>query len=501
MRPGPFRVRAAEAALSTALLAGSAAASPLFDLAGGIGGTSAMNARATGASAASTYHNPALLPDSSQEFDFGVLVLSDQIGMTLDGRTGGVVPRAIGDRRAVDGSGNPLPNSTVPTDWLEHGCDTSQCGKPDFGARPRQGDGSSGNTRSYAVLGLVTRLLDERLVLGFYAIVPMGEFTTARSFYNDEREQFFSNSLHPELYSDRLTATSLSFGGGSRLLEQLSVGASFTLSLTNAATASTYVRDPVDYDKLLLSNDVHVRVSVSPHFGVVYTPVKRLRLSGVVHSEQRMEIQTEVSAALPAGNESKTKRTEVHDFLPWSYGLGLAVDLYESEQIAWTIVSGAELARWSTYVDRHGERPGDEGSAFEWKDTISGTVGVRQRYGPVRTFLDLGFTPSPVPPQIGRRNYVDNDRVGVALGADYSVKVFGVSLRPGLQLAAYRLPSRHQTKHDDLLVDEVPDGARDGNTGKPLPGAAGLQTNNPGWPGFASEGWVLGAAGTLALVY
>src|SRR6185503_16853521 len=78
------------------------------------------------------------------------------------------------------------------------------------------------------------------------ARIPLGEFTTARGFYNDEREQFFTNSLHPELYSDRLTATSLAFGAGVGILENLSVGLSFTLNLTNTAQSKTYVRDPID---------------------------------------------------------------------------------------------------------------------------------------------------------------------------------------------------------------------------------------------------------------
>jgi hypothetical protein len=28
--------------------------------------------------------------------------------------------------------------------------------------------------------------------------------------------------------------------------------------------------------------------------------------------------------------------------------------------------------------------------------------------------------------------------------------------------------------------------------GQPIPGRQGLQTNNPGWPGFGSEGWIVG---------
>jgi hypothetical protein len=74
----------------------------------------------------------------------------------------------------------------------------------------------------------------------------------------------------------------------------------------------------------------------------------------------------------------------------------------------------------------------------------------------------------------------------------------------GLQAQAHRLLSRHQNKlptptradgenvTPDLVKDEVPDDAQ--VSGEPFEGAEGLQTNNPGWPGFASEGWVFASS-------
>jgi hypothetical protein len=44
----------------------------------------------------------------------------------------------------------------------------------------------------------------------------------------------------------------------------------------------------------------------------------------------------------------------------------------------------------------------------------------------------------------------------------------------------------------ELVWDEVPDDAQ--ISGEPLDGAEGLQTNNPGWPGFESGGWLLGTS-------
>lgn len=486
------------AAALSLLLGRTSHASPLFELAGATTGDGGFNARATGASAASTYFNPALLPKVGQSFEIGVLVLSDQISLTLDGRRGGIVPLSVGGRGLYDRNGVPISNATVPTDWLEHGC--TQCGDPKFGARPRQAAGSSADTQTYTVIGLVNRLIEDRLVLGFYALVPIGDFTKADSFYNDEREQFFSNSLHPEMYSDRLTSTSLAFGAGSKIFDRLSVGLSFTLNLTNKANASTYVRDPIDYNKLFLSTDVRVHTSVSPHFGVAYDPLDWLHLTGTVHSEQRFVIDTGISAALPAGQESDTHRTAVHSLLPWTFGAGAAVDLNRGQRHEITLVGSARYALWSNYLDRHGESPDDDGQGLGFHNVLAGTVGVRHRTGDLRSFLDVSYQPTPVPPQVGRKNYVDNDRLGAILGADYRFPVSDLTFRVGAQVQAQRLFYRHQTKNDSLIKDELPDDAVDANH-QPVAGAVGLQTNNPGWPGFASEGWILGGALTASLLY
>jgi hypothetical protein len=81
----------------------------------------------------------------------------------------------------------------------------------------------------------------------------------------------------------------------------------------------------------------------------------------------------------------------------------------------------------------------------------------------------------------------------------------------GGQLQAHRLLPRHQSKlptptradgknlAPERVKDELPDDAELG--GDPLDGAQGLQTNNPGWPGFGSEGWILGATVYVSLAF
>ena len=119
--------------------------------------------------------------------------------------------------------------------------------------------------------------------------------------------------------------------------------------------------------------------------------------------------------------------------------------------------------------------------------------------------------PTPVPQQTGRTNYVDNNRISSSLGAQYGFPLFGGTAQIGLQLQAHRLLPREQTKlatptnpdgevvAPERVRDEVPDDAVSGRN--PLPGAQGLQTNNPGWPGFESEGWVWVGAVHMRLAF
>jgi hypothetical protein len=169
------------------------------------------------------------------------------------------------------------------------------------------------------------------------------------------------------------------------------------------------------------------------------------------------------------------------------------------------VAASGVLALWSRYLDRHGERPAD---AYGWFNTVTGVVGVRYHQGPGRAFVDATFSPSPVPDQSGRTNYVDSDRAGGAAGCDWRVSVLGGSLRAGVQVQAHRLLARETRKlmppagtagAPPLVVDEVPDEAV--VAGQPLAGREGLQTNNPGWPGFSSAGWIVGGGVNLSLSF
>jgi len=479
-----------------------AEASPLIELVGSVGDNGGMQGVVSGPGASSTYFNPALLNDADEGLIFAYELVSEQVGVILNGRPlGADVPLAVGTRTVTSPSGVPISNTVVPTRWLNQGCapgtGAAQCPAPGFQARPRQSQGTSGTSNSYGAFGLVKHIVPDRFSLGFYSMIPLSSLTTAGSFYPDEREALFSNSLHPELYGDRLTSISFVLGAAFKVVPQLSVGISLSLGLANTATSNTYVSSATNYSTILLDNSIKTEVDLAPTIGITYKPVPWLRFGGALHSPEKFSVDTTIDATLPSGTSSGGTVNNVFDWMPWSIDFGAEADVAQRGKYTMSVTASLKYAFWSDYQDRVGQSPSIYGPSLAWSDTLSATVGVRHKYGAARGFIDLGYIPSPVPEQIGRSNYVDNDRVMLAAGGDIALQLGPARIRPGAQFFVNRLIYRANTKDDALITDEVPDGSVSSTTGKAVPGSTGLQTNNPGWPGFASQGWVWGGGITI----
>jgi long-chain fatty acid transport protein len=500
---------AAYVVLGGMALGRAAYASPLFDLTGGVQGQGGLNARMVQGGAASAYFNPAFLAGAEQGFELGLLVLSDEIGIRVAARpVGADIPVAAAGAQFPN---DPLPHNGVPTQWLEQGSK-----EPLIAARPRQAAGSGHNLRTYQVLGLVHKFFEGRLGLGIYGLIPHGTFTTASAFYSDEREQYFSNSLHSELYSDRLTATSLAFATGLQVTEALSIGISATLALKATAASPTYLKSIGRFQDILISSNVAVNTALAPHFGAVYRPTERWHVSATVHTPQQFEVEAKFKFLVVTGENNGVDEgagvTFIHDYLPWKISAGSSYDIVRTNETSVAVVGGVTYARWSAYVDRHNQRPA---GPYAWYDTLGGSAGVRYQRGPLRGLFDGVYEPSPVPDQTGRTNYVDNDRLGAGLGFDYAFQFLGGKLRAGIQTQVHRFLPRRTHKlaaystgmtRPDLVIDEVPDDATAGidpvtGIARALEGREGLQTNNPGWPGFFSAGWITGGSLHVTLNY
>lgn len=471
-------------------------ASPLFELTGGFGGLGGLQARHTGASAASSYFNPALLTRARTGLTVGLLVLNSNIAVHVDARNPeNSVPDGIANAFHADGTS--ISSKPIATDLLQGGREAAADGSvSELRARPRQNGGTGKQTLTYGAIGLVVKLFKERLAVGVYGLVPLKNLITMHSFYVDEREQYMTNSLHPEMYSDRLTALSFAFSAGLRLTDALSIGAGATLGLYAYAAAPVYVADAARISDLDLNIDVKAKVSLTPHLGIAWDPGKRFHLTGTVHAPQKIDVESDFKFLL-GGNEQGSGLSFTFFYQPWQASAGAGYDFYAHGDKTWSVCGMLHYQRWSTYIDRQSQRPG---TAYEWMDTLSGAAGVRMQSGALSLGLDGQYKPTPVPLQTGRTNYVDNDRLGTSLTAEYAFQIAEVDMKIGGQLQLYRLLERHVKKiappisadgvnrTPQLVTDELPDDAMLGRN--PAPGRDGLQTNNPGWPGYSSLGWV-----------
>ena len=482
-------------------------ASPPFDLTGDTASAGGLQARTIAGGSAAAYFNPALLVDGPAEATVGFMLLSQHLSVTLDGRPGTQFAVLDGLGNAAHADGTRFDNYSIATNLLQFGRAAS-ARRSGFTARPRQAAGSGEGVLTYEVVGLAVKLLRERVALGLHALIPNGQFTKMRAFFNDEREQYFSNSLHPELYSDRMTALSLALGLGVKLMRGLSLGVGATLGLKANVVAPTYVVDAGKLDQILIDMNANVNIGITPHFGLNVQPIERLRVTATVHAPQQVELGTAFTFLLATGVEQSSGVTFVLDYTPWQLALGASFDLVHEPEHTLTVASTLLYATWSAYIDRHGVKPTP---AYPWADTLSPTLGVRWRFHGVHAWLDASFTPTPVPPQTGRTNYVDNDRVSSVLGAEYHFRWLDTNMRIGANAQLHHLLERHQTKlmtptqadgrvlAPERVKDEVPDDAR--ISGEPVAGSEGLQTNNPGWPGFSSRGWIIGGTVHFALAF
>lgn len=482
---------AAAFALAALLSTRAARATSTFETTGAAVSSNPFTARVLGAGAASTYFNPALLPDSGASTLVGVFVLSSRLDINLDPRPPGVdISSDIYDAQLGGPNGStrlavrPLPTADLPS--------------PRSNTHVR-------DTTTYAILGLVWPLFSDHLVFGVYTQLPVHSFLEQRGFFVDEREQYFSNQLDFELLGDRTKLSSFAVAFGGRVADWLSLGTGVDIAIQNTARTYVYVPDAADQSHVLLNPDIRTETEFAPYFAIATRPTKRFKLTSTLHLPTSVNTTGENVVRFwnykyPAGQNAVYQ-----DYVfsqgsePLRFSIGAALDGPRRPRGGrpWQIGVQALWTRWSQYQDRHGVRPLDP-----WSDTISPSIGGAFSVRHQRISGDLTYIPSPVPDQTGRTNYVDNARVGGDLSFETPLHVFGARLDVGFHVQAQALIPRSVKKSASAthpVIDEFPDNATNIVNNQPIASARGLQTNNPGYPGYRSEGWLLGAGLSVRL--
>jgi long-chain fatty acid transport protein len=491
-------------AFASLLQAGAARASGALELTGAPTSANGLNARALARGPEAAFFNPALLPYAAATTQAGFFVLVTHGDITLAPRPPGVdVPESVydGQIRNPDGSTSRLTHRPMPGSKL---------------ATPRA-DTRDREIVPYATLGLVRPLYQDRLVLGFYALLPLRSFQEQQAFFPDERAQYFSNRLEFEMLGDRLSVTSLAVSMAGRITRWLSVGAGVDVTIGTSARTAVHVPDASDQRTALINPDVEVESVFAPYFAFATSPTPWLRLSATLHLASASDTDGENRIRFwnypyPEGESSVSQAYRLTlDHQPTRVGVGASVMGPPSEDRAggtaarskslalpaWEIGAQALLTRWSEYRDRHAESPPDP-----WSSTLSVGLGGAVALGGRRFSADVAFTPSPVPDQTGRTNYVDNPRLALSASFETPVSLFGADFGVGVFLHGQLLVAREVSKSPSArnpVFDEVPDNLVDIVSGEPIDGAGGLQTNNPGYPGFSSGGWLAGAGFVLQL--
>lgn len=521
-----------------ALLSASLSASPTRELIGSSEGTNPFSGRILAQGAETAYFNPALLLDLKDNVTLSFTYSYQGLDISLLDRPAG--SDIVGDMNANGGFGSGIYLARVVRDGL-----------PDrqlpFKAQPTEvlaerGSDSPVAHSYYATVGAVGAIIPKWLSVGFTMIMPVTELQGQSSFFVDEREANFSNSLHYELYGDRLQGFSITLGLGGRLYwEWLTAGVGISLINSTEITAKAYIPDAARNEKDILAES-SIGLRVTPHFAIAARPWEKLRISATAHLASSNEIESDIDMnfwrmqGTMENSVGQSAFSIVHAYTPLNVSLAFALGRFDFDGLGLTATLTGSYERWSAYRNRQNARPQDnwywdydletvydEGTeeealvyggfvketipGFAWKDIFKVSAGTAMDHGLNRWGLDVAFTPTPVPEQSGRTNYVDNHRLSFGGGyvrtweaGDYAFEtgigvqfhyLFDRTQRKVAGVAATASAPKTGTGRSGTVVDEFPESVSDYDNSH-LVESDGFQSNNPGYPGYQSGGLLVG---------
>lgn len=379
---------------------------------------------------------------------------------------------------------------------------------PDLGSRSpalpseqtrRERSDSDGPRPLYGVqLGAVTDFGDTRTRAGAMVMLPTNGLLDLQTHFPDERERYFSNQLHHEIVGSRIHRPVIDLGVARPLTDRISFGVGGTYLPGTAVTTGAFVRDPADQSDVDLNADVYVGSQWGFVTGVQFEIIEDLRLGLTYRGGVAFVIEGANEVQVRGIEASEEESRQTIDWVPVSTPSSLRAGA------AWG-VGDVELSLdgryvfWSSHVNTHGEMAG-------FRDSAEARTGVEWASSQdTRLRAGAGFVQSPVPAQTGRTNYVDNARLSGSVGASHRFEMWQREMKASWFVQFQHLLRRETDKEqlqsypncqpgESALCDEVPDDTQNPRTGQPYAEAQGLQTGNPGFPGFVSGGW-LGAVG------
>lgn len=363
--------------------------------------------------------------------------------------------------------------------------------------RPRS-DTESPRSLYGVVVGVVTDFGGTQTRGGALVMLPTNGLLDLRTHYADERERYFSNQLHHEIVGSRVHRPVIELGMARPLTERISFGIGGTYLPAALVTTEAYVGDPSDQSDVELNADVYTGNSWGLLAGMTATLPWDLEVGLVYRGPVAFGIEGANEVQVRGVQEDDQGVRQEIDWVPLSTPSSLRGGISWRRADVEISLDG-RYTFWSSYLDTQGEMAG-------FANTLEGRAGVEWTSSPeTRLRAGAGFIPTPVPEQRGRTNYVDNSRVLASLGGGHHFLLGERAVEASWFIQFQHLIRRDTDKEgldrypecspqERRLCDEVPDSTSDPHTGQPYAEAQGLQTGNPGFPGFVSGGWI-GALG------
>ncbi len=327
--------------------------------------------------------------------------------------------------------------------------------------------------------------LHRRIGVGVLAVLPQGAMVNGTLAYTDERGALLGWGPRFVRFDPDDAAPAIALTAAAEPWDGLAFAIGTWVSQLTVAEADTYVST--------LGGEGSVPIALRTWVVTTFALRLGVRLGGH-HRPWTVGASLQQERGLDIFSRSRVTIRGIGDSGP-------ELEQSDSGSIGWVPTRADVYGRWCgdgwrvaaglTWRDT-----GVTGAAFPpFEPRVAGSVRVADGWDAV---AGASFSPAWLPAQTGRSNRVDNDVVAGSLGLTWrSVRSFGVLRASAGARLDWLLPRTHD-KDPASIPDEVP-ALVDPGTGATVAGTDGLQTNNPGYPGYRSEGWIVSTSLTISL--
>ncbi|MFO0659890.1 MAG: hypothetical protein U0165_08680 [Polyangiaceae bacterium] len=382
-------------------------------------------------------------------------------------------------------------------------------------------DTNVNGVRTWFSVGGSTEFALKGLRVGALVIAPLtgSDAANVLTHYDDEREAAFSNRVSLVRFGqwDRILA--MIVGAGYQPTSWLAVGAAAQFSASAVARVKVYIPDAAVQSAANTTLSTSVSTSWRPVIGARFIPSDKLAIGLTWRGESYIDVDGASEVTLWNYHESGTDKTQlkrttqrfpvVVDYEPMEVSASIGTHLGPV-----TAQATVTWQQWSNFLDQHGIRPQDvavlptigttttapqDTSRYAFHNTVAVHGGAQVKIlRDAEVVIGGAYRPSPVPAQTGRTNFADSDLVAITLGQRCDFTVRGVLLTLSTSLQLWHMLPRTTHKDPSGVVDEFPDSSRGVRDGRQMSEATGLQTNNPGYPGYTTSGLLLAGSATLS---